>query len=100
MKGICEEDQGLYIPNPEMVVVLRWCNKIRREQHKKVETRLKKGYRNSPTACPIAKTIGGRVRVLGTKIKFKNGVEKRLPKYVTEFIRRFDGHSYPDLIEY
>ena len=83
--------------------VLEWANRWRVEGGVEPLDDLPKGVPCRAEACPLANALkpivmeGHYVEIDGGSI-WLNGAMHSTPKYVQEFVQRFDDGKYPELI--
>lgn len=81
--------------------VLAWCNRKRKMLGRRSVKTLAKGLPRSCSGCVVAKTIGG-VIVNRVDIRKNNPDESyvcRTPKYIWQFMDKFDLRKLPRLEE-
>lgn len=100
---------------PTHARILAYVNRVRKAQGKEPLQELPKGSRVDAECCPVGKGMGlstaqttfmcgdvGQAELLAQRLRLDlyrpGSAEVRHPRYVTEWIRRFDDGKYPELV--
>lgn len=76
---------------------LKWCNEIRAETNKEPITELPKGKLGDPKTCPCGTATGTLVNLVTFRYHPDDNA-KPLPQVVIDFVNRFDGGYFPELV--